>query len=133
MTYYIGQIFEEMYPVEAADWCNNNNAYIDEIEPLNNVRRFEIKEVVPTPPTPIDIDLLTMTALDFVNFLKSNGLTDADIEAYLSANISIKHQLEFCQNVYCGVAKALMPITYAGVTITAAMVEQAFKDKNGVE
>lgn len=48
--YYIGQIFEEMYPPEAAEWCNNNQAYIDEIEPLNEVRRFEIKAVI--PPTP---------------------------------------------------------------------------------
>lgn len=42
--YYIGQIFTDIYPADAADWCNNNNAYIDEIEPENNIRRFEIKE-----------------------------------------------------------------------------------------
>lgn len=42
--YYIGQIFNKIYPPDAADWCNENNAYIDEIEPLDNVRRFEIKE-----------------------------------------------------------------------------------------
>lgn len=48
--YYIGQIFNEMYPTEAAEWCNDNQAYIDEIEPLNNVRRFEIKAMpLPTP------------------------------------------------------------------------------------
>ena len=41
--YYIGQIFIGMYPIEAADWCGNNNAYIDEIEPLDDERRFEIK------------------------------------------------------------------------------------------
>lgn len=78
------------------------------------------------------INSLTMTALDFVNFLKLAGLTDLQIEQYLNANLSIKHQLQFCQNVYCGVAKALMPITFEGVTITAEMVEQAFKQKHGV-
>lgn len=79
------------------------------------------------------INNLTMTALDFVNFLKQSGLSDLQIEQYLQANIAVKHQLEFCQNVYCGVAKALMPITYDGITITAEMVEQAFKDKHGVK
>lgn len=40
--YYIGQIFTDIYPSSAADWCNNNNAYIDEIEPLNNHTRYQI-------------------------------------------------------------------------------------------
>jgi hypothetical protein len=76
------------------------------------------------------INNLTMTALDFVNFLKLAGLTDQNIEDYLNANLEVKHQLQFCQNVYCGVAKALMPITYEGITITAEMVERAFIEKN---
>lgn len=33
--YYIGQIFEEMYPSEAASWCNANNARIVEIDPID--------------------------------------------------------------------------------------------------
>jgi hypothetical protein len=74
-----------------------------------------------------------MTALDFITFLKQTGITDAQIEAYLNANLSVKHQLQFCQNVYCGVAKALMPISVGEITITAEMVETAFKLKNGVE
>lgn len=78
------------------------------------------------------IDSLTMTALDFITFLKQAGITDAQIEAYLNANLNIKHQLQFCQNVYCGVAKALMPISVGDITITAEMVETAFKIKNGV-
>lgn len=45
MEFYIGQIFSEMYPSEAADWCNNNNCYMDEIEPENEKRRFQIKEI----------------------------------------------------------------------------------------
>ena len=38
----IGQIFEATYPPEAAVWCNNNRAYIEEIEPVDGVRRFQI-------------------------------------------------------------------------------------------
>lgn len=78
------------------------------------------------------IDNLTMTALDFITFLKQSGITDAQIEAYLNANLDVKHQLQFCQNVYCGVAKALMPISVGDITITAEMVENAFKIKHGI-
>lgn len=42
MTFEIGQIFEEKYPPEAAQWCNENKAYIEEIEKQNGVRRFRI-------------------------------------------------------------------------------------------
>lgn len=34
MDFYIGQIFEDMYPQEAAEWCNSNNAMIVEIDPV---------------------------------------------------------------------------------------------------
>ena len=43
--YYIGQIFEGIYPPEAAVWCNANNAYIDVI----GDHRYEIKAVPPAP------------------------------------------------------------------------------------
>lgn len=29
-NFYIGQIFTKPYPPEAADWCNSNNAYLDD-------------------------------------------------------------------------------------------------------
>ena len=34
MTFEIGQIFEKEYPPEAAVWCNENNAYIEELAPV---------------------------------------------------------------------------------------------------
>ena len=125
--YYIGQIFRNEYPADAADWCGENNAYIEEIEPQEGVRIFEIKEQ--DPPAPIDVDKLRMTALDFIGVLQSFGLTLEQINTYLENNLSVKTQLTYCQNVYCGVAKALMPIEYEGITITAEMVEDAFKKK----
>lgn len=130
--YYIGQIFTGMYPTDAADWCNNNNAYIDEIEPENNIRRFQIKEQEPYIPTPEDIDKLTMTAWDFVNVLKQAGLNSNQIMMFLNSNPDIQLHLTCCKDVYCGVAKSLMPITYEGITITKEMVEKAFRDKHGV-
>lgn len=47
MEFYIGQIFEGIYPPEAAIWCNNNNAQIDKIENNN----YQIVEI-PEPPIP---------------------------------------------------------------------------------
>lgn len=76
---------------------------------------------------------LTMTALDFITFLRQCGLTLEQIRAYLNANIELDTQLTYCQNVYCKVARAIMPITLDDITITAEMVEQAFKRKNGEE
>ena len=80
-----------------------------------------------------EINNLTMTALDFIKVLKSLGLTSEQIHAYLDSNIDLKDELTFCQNVYCGVVKKLCPITVEGITLTAEIVEQAFKTKNGVE
>lgn len=58
-------------------------------------------------------------------------MTSEQIKTYLDANIDLDMQLKYCQNVYCGVAKALMPITLGDITITADMVEKAFRIKNG--
>ena len=46
--YYIGQVFEGVYPPEAASWCNANNAFIKELEAAGEIRKFEIC-VVPEP------------------------------------------------------------------------------------
>lgn len=74
---------------------------------------------------------LTMTALDFITFLRQSGLTLEQIRAYLDNNIELDTQLKYCQNVYCKVARSVMPITVGNITITAEMVERAFKVKNG--
>lgn len=50
--FYIGQIFEETYPPEAAVWCNSHgDRYITELEKgENGKRRFQIV-AVPEPTT----------------------------------------------------------------------------------
>ena len=51
--FYIGEIFDGIYPPEAAIWCNSHNAYIED---LGN-KRYKIKEVPPAPaPTREDVD-----------------------------------------------------------------------------
>ena len=118
-NYRIGQIIEGEVPEDAIAWCNINFAYLDEIEPS----KFEIKRQVPDEPTAEEINNFTMTPLDFINVLQGFGLTLEQINAYLESNLSVKMQLTYCNNVYCGVAKSLMPIEYGDITITAKMVE----------
>jgi hypothetical protein len=49
--FYIGQIFEETYPPEAAVWCNSHgDRYITELEKEGAKRRFQIV-AVPEPTT----------------------------------------------------------------------------------
>lgn len=56
MDFYIGQIFEGVYPPEAVVWCSaGGEAYIKEIEPKGNVRRFQIVK----PPEPTYEELAT--------------------------------------------------------------------------
>ena len=66
----IGQIFIDDYPESVAYWCNNNNAYIEEIEPLDGHRRFQVVAVPePEPPTAQDIINQYDTAIE--NWLDS--------------------------------------------------------------
>ena len=110
------------------DIYNNSDMYIWQDGELVVNPNYEAEQAAKEEER---VNKLTMTALDFINVLKSAGFTDEQIESYLSSNLSVKHQLQFCQNVYCGVAKALMPITVGDITITADMVEIAFRLKNG--
>ena len=49
--FYIGQVFEETYPPEAAVWCNSHgDRYITELEKEGDKRRFQIV-AVPEPTT----------------------------------------------------------------------------------
>ena len=44
----IGNIYIDDYPESVAQWCNENNAYIEEIEPIDGHRRFQVV-AVPEP------------------------------------------------------------------------------------
>lgn len=69
MDFVVGKIFENSYPPEAAIWCNSNNAYIKEISPKGNIRRFEIFR--------IDSDTETNTSV-IKNAYKEISRNDAD-------------------------------------------------------
>ena len=61
LPYKIGQIFEGEYTPEAAVWCNESGkAYIEEIEPQDGVRRFQIVKV----PEPTDEEIAEQVRLE---------------------------------------------------------------------
>lgn len=127
---------EDVQNIEVTEeYYNNAKTYGD------NYYIFSNGEIIVNPNYENDkqereserIGELTMTALDFITFLRQCGLTLEQIKAYLDNNLELDTQLKYCQNVYCKVARAIMPITLGDITITAEMVEQAFKRKNGEE
>lgn len=66
----IGNIYIDDYPESVAQWCNENNAYIEEIEPIDGHRRFQVVAVPePEPPTAQDIINQYDTAIE--NWLDS--------------------------------------------------------------
>ena len=80
------------------------------------------------------INRLTMTPLDLIKAVKTLGVSDEDVEAFLNSNLAIKHELQFCQNVYCGIVKQFLPVKISeGVMLTEELVEHLFKVKNGEE
>ena len=111
----------------------NNIKFIEELGDIPEDCRLITMEEAKELEEIIRINNLTMTPLDFINFLKACGLTLEQIHTYLDSNLEIKTQLTYCDSVYCGVAKALMPIKLGEITITAEMVEAAFIEKNPVE
>lgn len=79
------------------------------------------------------INHLTMTALDFVTYIKKAGVSDEIILQYLQANPSVQLQLTLCQNVYCGVVRQLCPIKITEESIlTDEQVVNMFKDKHKI-
>lgn len=86
----VGQIFEGNYSIEAAEFCNANNCFIEEIEPLDGVRRFEIKEIIPYVETEEEkaqrIALLKLRRGDvFRGLLQAKGITKVQIETMIEA------------------------------------------------
>lgn len=79
------------------------------------------------------INHLTMTALDFVTYIKKSGVSDEIILQYLQSNPSVQLQLTLCQNVYCGVARQLCPIKITEeLILTDEQVVNMFKDKHKI-
>lgn len=62
MEYAIGHIFINEYPVDAVEWCRNNQCHIVEIEKDGDNRRFQIKG-----ESPLSIEELKASKLLEIN------------------------------------------------------------------
>lgn len=96
--YNIGQIFEKTYTPDVAMWCNSNNCYIEEIEPLEDgTRQFQIKEVVPyTPPVETEeerkarINALILNSTTFYKeVLRTSNKSSNDIQQLIQNNTTL--------------------------------------------
>ena len=103
MTYKIGDIvgLDEYTP--AVEWCNENNATMEELKPNKNGRRFKIVEIPPYVPTWADIDELRIeyrkAHIDDKTIARSrktaNGTwTDEDEQAYLALDAEVTAYIE---------------------------------------
>ena len=89
MDYYIDQIFENEYPPEAADFCNNSQGseapcYIKEIEQLDGKRRFQIVR----NEEPTESEMIQKRIMELESYLSS---TDWYAVRYAETGVEI-HQ-----------------------------------------
>ena len=102
--YYVGQIFEEDYPPEAAEWCNSRgNVFINDIEPVNNVRRFQIQEEPEHMPTYEEVDAMRVAyrqqhiddkTIARMRKQANRTWTEADEFAYLTLDAEVTAYIE---------------------------------------
>ena len=68
MNFVLNQIFDNTYPPEAAQFCNQNGYVIKEIEKQGTVRRFQIQEV----PAPTQTDLNRQELAELESWMTAN-------------------------------------------------------------
>lgn len=74
MNFEINQIFEDIYPPEAAIWCNENNARIVELENENATRVFQIQKM----PSP-SLDEIKLYKINELKTIRNN-LEESPVE-----------------------------------------------------
>ena len=87
MEFNIGTIFEEEFYSEAHSWVvQQNNVGIEEIEPQNDVRMFQIVDTTPTEEQEQQrISMLSLTGADVERGIyKAKGMDFDDIIAYVT-------------------------------------------------
>lgn len=94
MAFKINQVFEGTYPPEVSGWCNNNRAYITEIESLNGTRRFQIVSI----PEPTEEEKSQQLQAKYTSLIQSI----LDSEAH---KLGYDNCLSVCSYVNTGVQK----------------------------
>ena len=94
MEFYIGQVFDNTYQPEAAVWCNENNAYIEELEPSGSTRRFKIVAV----QEPTEEEKAKLLENQYTSMVQA--ILDSEAKAYGYDSI-----ISVCSYVDTGVSK----------------------------
>jgi len=89
----IGEIFLEQYPFEAVEWCNENNATIVEIEAENEVRRFQIVEIV-CPDYTVDEIKNQLNDLDLKSIRALRAGDEEYIQKYEDEAVELRKKLK---------------------------------------
>lgn len=131
MDYHIGQIFEGMYPPDAADWCNENCCFINEMEPIGDVRRFIILAVpAPTPEEEAErIGNLQCTKRVFMLMLQQLGITYSQVKALIATNEQAQMEWELCVELQR--KNPLLDVMASQFGITSKQLDDLFKFANG--
>ena len=130
--YYIGQIFEGAYPPEAAMWCNElGGCYIEEIEPDNDIKRFEIKKVPALTPEQekARIGNLTCTKREFALILGQMGISYAQLKSLISENDNAQLEWDLCTELLR--KNPLLDIMAAKLDIKPEQIDSIFRYANG--
>lgn len=94
MSFIINQMFDGDYPPEAAQWCNENRAYITELDPVDGVRRFQIVGI----PEPTEEEKAAALQTQYTALIQSMLDKEAQKLGYDNCN-------SVCTYVDTGVAK----------------------------
>lgn len=103
MTFEINQIFEGSYPPEAAGWCNENNAYIEELAPVTKdvaekneigeevtqtktLRRFQIKAIPEVPLAELKRAKDEAVKLAYLNYRNNEATVPSSLGFTADAN-----------------------------------------------
>ena len=130
MNFYIGQIFEDIYPQEASDWCNEKGTcHIEEIEPYGDIRRFQI---IVTPKEEDNkeerLARTYMTKWDFVKYvLNPHKFTYAMLKEVLAKDIALEEAWACCSAIYRGDDTLCTNLPKLLPTVTTAFLDEAFE------
>ena len=110
MKYTVGQIFEKEYEPECALWCNENGYYIKEIEPLNNVRRFQI--CAPKEKTLDELKTDKLSELASITSKYDNQLVNTDMIIKSSLGFTVNADLRSQNNLRGLIAVGAEPVNF---------------------
>lgn len=125
MTYKIGDIFTNDKEYTArAQWCNENGYFITEIEPLNNVRRFQI--CAPKEKSLSELKSDKLSELTSITSKFDNQLVNTDMIIKSSLGFAINADLRSQNNIRGLIAIGVEPVNFvtADNSVQSLSIEQ---------